>query len=151
MPYTPVIPSTWSTGRVDLNEALVAILEAFRTAQPTIIRKVWSSAPPNLAGERPFVYVGDITEEVRNDSGLRMTDYTGSVGYVDIMSDNSEAGDRAMVFFDYMRDLFSANARGISTGELTQTGAREEELAQGPLRFYHGVITYRYTLQEGFA
>lgn len=149
MPLSPVIPSAYGTGRVDLVSSLASLLDAFIASQPSIVRRRWNALPMSIVGERPFVYVGDMTEVVTHDSGTRTTTTTGTVGYVDILADAAEASARADLFADYMRDLFTANAMIVGGGVLEQTGSRDEELAQGQTRMLHVIITYTYVRQEG--
>lgn len=152
MSFSPIIPITsWETDRQDLNDALMAMVAAFQGVVPGVVRKAWSEIPASLTGETPLIYLGDITEALLHDSGLRGTTYTGSVGYVDVAADNQEANTRANTFADYMRELFTANYHLVSgRGILQQTALREAAIDQGELRgFMHLVLEYTYVVQEG--
>jgi hypothetical protein len=146
---TPVVPSVWSTTRVDLQAALVDILDAFIAAVPGIIRKVWTEVPSSLTGEGPFVYVGDITEEIKHDFGTRSTIFRGVMGYVDILAAPQETNDRIAVFCDYMRDLFTANARILGYGILEQVGLTETELIQGTIRMTNTTVSWTFDILQG--
>jgi hypothetical protein len=146
---TAVVPSTWSTTRVDLNAAIVEILDAFIAAVPGIIRKVWTEVPSGLTGEGPFVYIGDVIEEISHDFGTRSTIFRGMVGYVDVLVDPQETNDRVAVFCDYMRDLFTANARILGYGIFEQTGLTETEIIQGTIRMTNTTVQWKFDIRVG--
>ncbi len=151
MTYPVVIPSTWDPTRQKINDFLSQIIAGFQAAVPNVIRKQWSEIPATYAGENPLVYLGDITEAITHDMGLRRTVFTGVLGYVDRSPDNAEANTRANSFADYMREVFTANARIYSTGIFEETGLSEAPVPpDGPPRaFMHLVLTFTFTLQEG--
>lgn len=150
MPYSVVIPSSWDPLRQDLNDALMAMIAGFQAVVPTAVRKAWSEIPQSYTGETPLVYLGEITEGITHDSGLRTSLFTGLIGYVDVSPDNQEANTRANSFADYFREVFTANARVIPPGILQETGLREAPAAEGPLTgFMHLVLDYTYKVQEG--
>ena len=150
MTYTPVIPTTWDPTRQNINDFINAIIAGFQAAVPNVIRKQWSEIPATYAGEVPLVYLGDIVEAITHDAGLRVTVFTGSIGYIDVSPDNQEANTRANSFADYMREVFTANARIYSTGIFEETGLDEQPASDGPMRgFMHLVLRYTFTLQEG--
>ena len=151
MPYTVVVPTTrWETNRQDLNDALDDIIAAFQAQVPNVIRKFFSEVPETYTGELPLVYLGALTETIIHDAGLRQTKWSGEIGYVDTSPDNREANTRSNTFADYMREMFTANARVIPPGILQQTGLDEERAEQGALRgFMHTVLRFTYVVQEG--
>lgn len=151
MTYNPVVPtSRWETDRQDTNDFLSEMIEAFRSTVPGVVRKVWTEVPESSTGEVPLVYLGEITETITHDSGLRGTVYSGVIGYVDVSPSNEQANTRANTFADYMRELFTANARIKPPGILAQTGLREGTWEQGPLRgFMHLLLDWQYVTQQG--
>jgi hypothetical protein len=151
MTYTPVIPTTrWETNRQDINDFLDAIVVAFQGVVPNVVRKFFSDMPESYTGELPLIYLGELTETIVHDSGLRHTHWEGSIGYVDTSPDNQESNTRANTFADYFREVFTANARIFDPGILAQTGLREGRATQGPLGgFQHLVLSYVFDLQEG--
>lgn len=150
MTYTPVIPTTWDPLRQDVNEFLDAIIAAFQSAVPGVVRRRWTEIPQSYTGELPLVYLGAITEEVVFDMGLRITTFLGQIGYVDAAPDNQEANTRANAFADYFRETFTVNARILPPGIFQQTGLHEESATQGPLQgFMHLTLDYTYKVQEG--
>jgi hypothetical protein len=151
MTYTVVVPTTrWETNRQDLNDALDQIVAAFQAQVPNVIRKFFSELPETYTGELPLVYLGPLTESIIHDAGLRQTKWNGEIGYVDTSPDNREANTRSNTFADYMREMFTANARVIPPGILQQTGLDEARAEQGALRgFMHTVLRFTYVVQEG--
>ena len=141
MTYSPDIPTTWNPTRQALNDMLSAIIAGFQAAVPGVIRKYWSEVPQSLTAEGPFVYQGSINEVITHDSGLRSTTFSGSIGYVDVLANPQETNTRCNAFADYMREVFTANAR-ISVGA-TGTGGvdgilQQVALVDGPTELVQG-------------
>ena len=151
MPLNPVvIPSSYQTNRQDLDDALQAIIDAYIASNSyAIVRKFFSELPATLAGEGPFVAIGDIIETIRHTEGLRITLFTGSLYYVDWLTDPVEYNTRCNTFADQMRDLFTANPTITNRGLLQQTGFVTGELSQGSLRFGAPQVLFTYNVQEG--
>lgn len=149
MTYTPIPPSATQTDRADINAFLGAILAAFIAANPTVVRKQWSDVPASLTGEGPFVYLGNITEAITHDSGIRRTVFTGTLNYVDVLVDSQQTNARMNAFADFIRDWLTANARILPPGILEQTSATEGEMAQGAVRMAELVVEWTWTVQEG--
>jgi hypothetical protein len=151
MPYSIVVPtSRWETNRADLNDALQQIIAAFQTTVPGVIQKFWSEIPESYTGELPLIYLGELPETIIHDDGLRQTTWRGTLNYVDTSPDNRDANNRSNIFADYMREMFTANARVIPPGILQQTGLSETRAAQGPLGgFMQTVVEFQYVVQEG--
>ena len=134
MVFPVVTPANLSPSRQALNDALAAIMAAFITANPTVVRRYWSELPASLNGEASFVYQGPINETITHDGGLRSTLFTGSLGYVDFISDPEETNTRINTFADFMREWFTANYHILVS---TSTGPyygvlQETALIDGP-------------------
>lgn len=151
MTYTAIVPvDRWTPTRANLNTALGDMIAAFQAVVPGVVRAYWSELPPTFAGETPTVWLGDLTETITHDAGLRTTVYAGTIEYVDQAPDNEEANSRANAFADYFRELFTANARVLGAGILQETGLTETPATDGPLlAWMHLVLTFTYTVQEG--
>lgn len=152
MTFSPIIPiSNWETDRQDLNDALSAMIASFQAVVPDVVRKAWTEIPASLTGETPLIYLGDITETEHHDSGTRVTQFAGTLQYVDSSPDNQEANNRANTFADYFRELFTANYHLVSgRGILQQIGLREIRADQGPLRGFMALeLSYTYVIQDG--
>ena len=149
--YPVVIPTTWDPTRQIINDFIDQIIAGFQAAVPGVIRKQWSEVPAAFNGETPLIYLGDIVETITHDQGLRVTLFTGQIGYVDTSQDNQESNTRANSFADFMREVFTANARVYSTGIFQETGLREAPVPpDGFVRNYqHLVLDWTFNLQEG--
>ena len=159
MTYTVVIPPVQNATRQALNDILAAIIAAFMANTPGVVRKYWSEVPQSLTGEGPFVYQGPINEDLTHDSGIRTTTYRGSLGYVDVLADPQETNTRCNTWADFMREMFTFNAR-ISVGA-TGTGSvdavlRETRLVDGPTELVQGnarltdmLLEFEFNVQEG--
>lgn len=150
MTATIVVPTSFSTRRRDLHDAVLAMLEAFTTAYPTYVRINHHNLPTLRTGEGPFVYISGITETLIHDTGTRVTLFRGSFAYVDTLTDPDDTDDRVNLWADYMRDLCTANARMLPPGIFVQTGLREIELPEGgPAPLANVVLEWEFTIQEG--
>lgn len=145
-----VIPSSYQTNRQDLADALQAIIDAFIASTSfAIVRKFWHELPATLMGEGPFVAIGEVVETITHTEGLRITLFTGSLIYVDWLTDPVEYAARVNRFSDMMRDLFTANPTITNRGLLQETGFQEAELTQGTTRFGAPSLLFTYNVQEG--
>lgn len=145
-----VIPSSYQTNRQDLSDALQAIIDAFIASTSfAIVRKFWAELPATLRGEGPFVAIGEVVETITHTEGLRITLFTGSLIYVDWLTDPVEYARRVNRFSDMMRDLFTANPTITGRGLLQETGFQEAELTQGADRFGAPSLLFTYNVQEG--
>ena len=163
MVFPVVTPANLSPARQALNDALSAIIAAFITANPTVVRKYWSEVPQSLTGEGPFVYQGPINETISHDAGTRSTLFEGHIGYVDTLADPQETNTRVNTFADFMREWFTANyvilvsttVSGVPTpyyGILEQTAFVDgpTELVQGaPVRLTDARVEFRFNPLEG--
>lgn len=150
MTFTPILPTSYQEDRVELVEAIGVLIDAFIAQQSYAIGRIfWSELPASLTGEGPMIVLGDINEAIKHDISLRTTVFSGSITWVDWLTDPDEASLRAAVFADHMRDLFSANPTITGRGLLEQVGYQEGELRQGQLAFNAPQLLFTYTVQEG--
>ena len=149
-PATPVIPSSWTSSRQDLNTALEALIQAFiENTDWQVVRKYWSELPQSVTAEGPAAVLTEVTEVVTHDQGTRQTLFEGRLVYIDFLTDPVEVNARINVWADRMRDLFTANARILVPYMLEQTGFQEGELEQGMVRVQAPYITFRMVVLEG--
>ena len=150
MSFTPIIPSSYQEDRVELIAAVQALIDAFIVSQSYSIGRIfWSELPASLTGEGPMIVLGDINEAIKHDISLRTTVFTGTIIWVDWLTDPDEASARAAVFADHMRDLFTANPTITGRGLLEQVGYQEAELRQCQLTFNAPQLLFTYTVHEG--
>ena len=158
MTFPVNVPANLSPSRQALNDALSAILAAFMTANPTVVRRYWSELPASLNGEAAFVYQGPINETIAHDAGTRSTTFRGSLGYVDFIGDPEETNTRCNTFADFMREWFTANyhilvntSSGPYYGILEQTALIDgpTELVQGSTRMTDVRLEFTFNPLEG--
>lgn len=151
---TPVLPPTYTpqTNRADLVAALNVLVDAYITAAGFQLGRQWQSAlPDGFAGEGPLIVLGDITESIRHDAQLRQTIFSGSLFYVDFITDRTQTSDRVDAWADYMRDLFTYNMSLVDPkAVLVQVGFSEAEFTQGSLVFAAPSVQWEYRVQEGY-
>ena len=158
MVFPVVTPANLSPSRQALNDALAAILAAFITANPTVVRKYWSEVPASLNGEAAFVYQGPINETITHDAGTRSTLFRGTLGYVDFLADPEETNTRVNTFADFMREWFTANyhilvntSSGPYYGILQETALTDgpTELTQSSTRMTDVLLEFTFNPLEG--
>ncbi len=151
MPFTPILPTDYQSDRQDLNDAIEAIIGAFISSQGYAIgRKFMSEVPESLTGEGPLIALGDVTEEIRFTAQLWITTFTGSMYWIDWLTDRQESNNRANVFADHMRSLFAVNRSTVNgAAVLQQTGFTEGELRQGNIVMNAPQLHYTYVVQRG--
>ena len=72
---TPIIPSSWTSARQLLNEALEALITAFiENTDWQVVRKFWSELPQSVTAEGPAAILTEVTETIRHDSGTRRSE-----------------------------------------------------------------------------
>jgi len=158
MTFPVNVPANLSPSRQALNDALSAIIAAFMTANPAVVRRYWSELPASLNGEAAFVYQGPINETITHDSGVRGTLFHGSLGYVDIIVDPEETNTRINTFADFMREWFTANYHIlINTSSGPYYAVLQEtmfvdgptELTQGSTHMTDARLEFECKVQEG--
>ena len=125
---------TWSVGtgfRQAVQYGIAAIVTAFATANPTIIRSVRTVRPPSFASSAalPVFFIGDLNESISHANGVRTRTISGFSAYlVDQLGTTTDSNDRMNFAADTLTDLFTLNyhaAGGISIFQ--QTGCSDFE------------------------
>ncbi len=89
--------------RTDVVTAILAMLDAFIAANPTLLRSRFKVRPPSLLVDLPAAYIDLRPEKVHYDSGVRDRRLSPSIVFVDQLTDNGETMDR----FDALIDAFT--------------------------------------------
>lgn len=125
---------TWSVGtgfRQALQSGLAAVVQAFATANPTIIRAVKTVRPPSFeTGELPLFYIGDMTETIATSQGVRSRKFDGFSGFLvdHLGGDPYYSNDRMNFAADVLADLFTFNVHAASGRSIFQhVGTRDAE------------------------
>ena len=138
--------------RSQVRDNAVTTLQAFATANSSLMDRVYRARPSSLA-EQKAVFVGGIAEDTTLDSGT--IGRTTSVDFVAPvhLSDNAESTDRLEELADALVDWLSANARAHALGSNTLSEpirSASVELDDGNGIIVPGVaITCRARLLEG--
>jgi hypothetical protein len=139
-----------TTFRQDVVAGLVTILEAFATANPTLLREVHRARPSRYTGDLPFAYVGPRDEEGLHDSGTRTRTMQPSVVLVDRLTDNGETMDRFDILVDAMWDHLSASPHIVDGTIWSRLGGADDYEDIGGQTFAAFRFTYRdISIQEG--
>ncbi len=136
-----------TTWRQDLVAALVAILQDEQTANPTLLRKVYSSRPGSF-GETPAAYVGARHETITHDAGTRTRQF-GNLTFVvvDSYRDNAQTGDLLDELVDNLVDRFdvSTNVQRVANAIIELTSVDDADIimeggGDKPAVAYRGVV-----------
>lgn len=144
-----------TTFRQDVHNGVVTTLNAFRTANPTLIRKVWHARPASyILGDLPCVVLGNFTESISTMQGIRQRRMDGfTVEIVDRSPDNDESDDRMNGLVDALMDYITAayhSASGTSIVEpiaVTDGDTGVNEAAN--LYWFSNLIAFRAYVAEG--
>ena len=118
---------------VDSVAALVVILEAQKTATPTLLRKVWD-AQPGAFNELPAAFVDAGEETITHDAGTRTRTMSG-LSFTVVDNYTTESGpDRLNQLRDALVDRFDLNVEAINAAgnailELTRIVPRDVTLS----------------------
>jgi hypothetical protein len=166
-PTWPTIPPftiadsnvTWvlnTTFRQDVQAGIMTTLGAFKTANPTLLRKVWPVRPGSFTlGDLPCAVVGNLTESIATENGIRqrrMESFT--VEIVDRVPDNAEALVRMNLLVDAMLDYITAGYHMASgTSIVEPIGVQDGDsgaLGEGTnVYWFSNLITFRAYVAEG--
>ena len=140
-----------TTGRVTLTAGLLAVLNTYRTANPTKLRRVYSARPGGV-GEVPFAFVGHRDETIVHTAGTRQRTITPTVTVCDHLGDNEQSAGRMDILVDALVDAFTA-APNLGGGILRQTGLLDsEEQFGGPdsvVSYLATTLVFELVLMEG--
>lgn len=95
------MPTTFT---VDVVAGLLTILDAFKTANPTLLRHTFAAQPPHFNTDLPCAFVGPRAETALHDQGTRTRTMTPSMTFVDRITDNTETIGRMDVIQDKFAD-----------------------------------------------
>lgn len=121
-----------TSGRQSVVDGLVAVLNTYKTANPTRLRRVYTARPGGFA-ELPAAYVGTLDEIILHTSGTRQRTFAPTVVVVDAFTDNEQTGDRMDILIDGLVDAYTAQPSVIVGMVLRQTGVLDGNLSiSGP-------------------
>lgn len=98
-----------STFRADLVSHAMTVGGVYKTAHPTLLRKVWSARPGSF-GDVPCMFLGRRSElSPDDDTGTATREITLEVVVVDTFGDNEQTTDRMDVVVDGLATLLRSN------------------------------------------
>ena len=121
-----------STFRVDLVAHLSTAVNAYITANPTIVKRYWRRRPGTFGGEVPLAYMDSIQEEIQVlDNGTYQRRLETAIVVVDTFADNEQTGARFDTAVDGLVSHLVRNTyASVSGGLLTLTGVEDTEIEQ---------------------
>jgi hypothetical protein len=124
---------TWglaSSARALFVAELLAALQAFRAANPTLLLGVLPARPKSLSNASlPVAWVGSRDETLVHTGALRTRTFSGlTVEVADTVPDNDQAEARMDILIDGLMDLFTATFRNFPTAITQQASVTEVSL-----------------------
>jgi hypothetical protein len=138
--------------RTDFVTGLVSVLNTYKTANPTLLRGVYTARPEGSAFEKPCAYVGSRDESVTHDSGLRTRTFGGlTVWILDTFPVNEQTADRMDILVDGLQDAFTAAPHaGSGNTVISVTSVNDTEVTMGEAIYRAAVLTFASGVaQEG--
>ena len=139
-----------TTFRADIVTAVLAVLNAQKTATPTQLRAVYAARPGSFS-ELPCAYLGPRDETIRHGAQLRTRTMTGlTVFIVDAFMDATETADRLDLLVDLLVDRFTAAYAQVPGGGsiLQMTSVSDTEVEVGgevPVHYRGCVLSFGET------
>lgn len=144
-----------TTARTDITTGLVTILDAFVTANPTLLRRTERGRPPSVVGDLPIAWVDARNETITHDSGTRTRLMTPSVLVVAPITDNVETVIRFDTLVDLLVDHFTAYPHITPNTVWSSMSVDDESYSEGEetVRYFHAVrFSFgNVSIQEGRA
>lgn len=126
-----------TTKRQDTVAGLVSVLTAFKVANPTLLRAVYT-ARPGAFPETPCAYIGDRDETIDHTAGIRRRTFAPTIVVVDVLVDNEQTEDRMDILIDALVDAFTAAPFVVEATSLQQTGVTDGQVdLEGPNTVTH--------------
>ncbi len=126
----------WSVGtgfRQAAQAGLAGLVASFKTANPSIIRRVLTTKPQGFGSETPLFYIGAMNERVDHANGVRTRTLEGFSAYLlDTSPASEESSDRLAFAVDALTDLFTGGVHIISGRSILQhTATLDTEQVDG--------------------
>lgn len=144
------MPNT--TFRRDVTNRLVDLGNDFKSANPTLVYRVYPRRPPGFTGDLPAIYVGTHNENIRHTAGLRIRTMEPQLVLVGKPTGSeTEISDEMDTLVDEFLDYLTAHPHAISSNTVTSpTSVRDVELELDDVIYPAAVITLGETIaQEG--
>lgn len=123
-----------TTFRKDVRAGLVTLLQAFKTANPTMAGDVLSARPENFTGDYPIAFVDSVPESASHSVGVRTRLMSPTIVFVTEESLNAQEMDAFDLLVDAFMDKLTATPH-IVTGTIWDAVTLEdytEEIGSPP-------------------
>lgn len=136
--------------RTLVRAGVVTTLNAYKTANPTQLRRVGTARPASME-ELPCAWVDSIdARRIDHYSGLRQTELLVSVVLADNIVDSEEEIIRADALVDGLEDALTAAYHSASGESIVEPiGYRQLLITEGPVPYAATEYQLRATLAEG--
>ncbi len=143
------MPTT--TARRDITTGLVNLGEDFKSANPTLLQRVYPRRPGGFAGDLPALYIGAKNEALRHDSGTRMRVLEPQLVLVgNPLGSLNEMTDEMDTLVDTFIDYLTLHPHaGGSNSNIEPVGVRDVELEMDDVVYPTAVIDCRFEVLEG--
>ncbi len=145
-----------TTFRSDVQSGIVSTLSTFRTANPTLLRKIWQVDPESYTvGDLPAAVVSNLTESIATANGIRQRQMDGfTVKLVDRVPENTEAALRMNQLVDAILDYLTAAYHAASGTSIVEpigvTDGDSGTISDATNLFYFSnIISFRAYVAEG--
>jgi hypothetical protein len=138
-----------STARSQYVAAVMALLNTYKSSNPTLLRAVYTSRPASI-GETPVAFIGPRNEQIEHSMSVQTRTFVGlTLVLVDVITDNQESADRMDDLVDAIVDVIASNPRAVpSLGVLAATGVEDVELDYGTTVYRASVINLSGTFAK---
>lgn len=139
-----------TTFRQDVVAGLLALLDSFQAAHPTMLKRTFPVRPPSFP-ELPLAFVGSRDELILHDSGLRTRRMNPTIVFVDLIDlHNTATLDRLDTLIDAALDHFTANPHGVNGAVLAPTRTTSGEIAADGIFYATVEVAFEeLTIAEG--
>jgi hypothetical protein len=135
--------------RADLVAGITTMVNAFISANPTLLKRHFRSRPMTILSDWPCSYLDLRPTSVSYDSALRTTEFTPSIVFVDRPTESGETSDRIDTIVDAFTDHLDSYPH-LVPGTSWSVGAwsdeaipLSDETSAAGVRWTFGPITFR--------
>jgi hypothetical protein len=140
------MPNT--TFRKDVTDRLVQLGNDFKSANPTLLLRVYHRRPIGLTGDLPALFIGTHNETIRHTSGLRQRTMEPQLVLLGTPTGSEqEVADEMDTLVDAFLDYLTEHPHAISSNTVTSpTQVRDTELDIDGTVYPTAVITLGETI-----
>jgi hypothetical protein len=137
-----------TTWRTDLAAGLLSLVQAYATANPTLLRAVSRRRPAGVP-ETPYAYIGGRSESLNFTGQIMQRVVDVPVVILDVTPDNMENATRVDALVDALITVFKDNPHGVANALFTPRSVQDIEDDYGGVPYVGAAIVVRCEIQEG--